>query len=141
MILGSTLAVEAGIKDPTPFMFFPLVVHAMDIVVSSLGILYVGSGDHTQNRDPMAVLKGGYYVTAVRVSLPFSVYIVRTSGALSIQSLLPLPLLPLPLLNPTVPPTPPLRWPRAWAFWRPPGCCSTLPRPPGHGCTSQAVGR
>jgi inorganic pyrophosphatase len=66
MILGSTLAVEAGIKDPTPFMFFPLVVHAMDIVVSSLGILYVGSGDHTQNRDPMAVLKGGYYVTAVR---------------------------------------------------------------------------
>ena len=27
MILGATLAREAGIADPTPFMFFPLVVH------------------------------------------------------------------------------------------------------------------
>lgn len=26
-ILGATLAKEAGIEDPTPFMFFPLVVH------------------------------------------------------------------------------------------------------------------
>lgn len=27
MILGSTLAQEAGLADPTPLMFFPLVVH------------------------------------------------------------------------------------------------------------------
>jgi H+-translocating diphosphatase len=27
MILGATLAQEAGLADPTPFMFFPLVVH------------------------------------------------------------------------------------------------------------------
>jgi hypothetical protein len=65
MILGSTLAVEAGLKDPTPFMFFPLVVHAMDIVVSSVGILYVGASGHMQHKDPMTILTGGYRVSAV----------------------------------------------------------------------------
>lgn len=64
MILGSTLAKEAGLADPTPFMFFPLVVHALDIVVSSLGIMYVGATNQTHNQDPMTILKGGYYVTA-----------------------------------------------------------------------------
>lgn len=68
MILGSTLAQEAKLGDPTPFMFFPLVVHAMDIVVSSLGILYVGSSSSLQHKDPMTILKGGYYVTAVYMS-------------------------------------------------------------------------
>ena len=66
MILGSTLAQEAELTDPTPFMFFPLVVHAMDIIVSSLGILYVGaSSANAHHKDPMTILKGGYYVTAV----------------------------------------------------------------------------
>lgn len=77
MILGSTLAVEAGLKDATPFMFFPLMVHAMDIIVSSIGILYVGTisttsatTTYTSNnqQDPMTILKGGYKVTAVRHS-------------------------------------------------------------------------
>ncbi|EWM23680.1 pyrophosphate-energized membrane proton pump 2 [Nannochloropsis gaditana] len=71
MILGSTLAKEAGLTDPTPFMFFPLVVHALDIVVSSLGIMYVGSTSQVHAKDPMNVLKGGYYVTATAAAVGF----------------------------------------------------------------------
>ncbi len=71
MILGSTLAQEAGLADPTPFMFFPLVVHAMDIVVSSLGILYVSSTGQVRHQDPMTILKGGYYVTATSAIVGF----------------------------------------------------------------------
>jgi len=44
MILGSTLADETGMthKNATKFVFFPLIVHAMDIFVSSAGIAFVG---------------------------------------------------------------------------------------------------
>ena len=70
MILGSTLALEAGVPNPMSFMFFPLVVHAMDIVVSSAGILYVGFSGHQHHKDPMTILKGGYFITAVSLGLP-----------------------------------------------------------------------
>lgn len=44
MILGLTLASETGTESSiaTKFLFFPLVVHAMDIIVSSIGIAFVG---------------------------------------------------------------------------------------------------
>ena len=44
MILGSTLSTEARLPTnvASRFLFFPLVVHAMDIVVSSIGIAFVG---------------------------------------------------------------------------------------------------
>src|SRR5262249_16597561 len=41
MILGSTLAHDANIPNAEPFIFFPLVVHALDLVISSLGIMTV----------------------------------------------------------------------------------------------------
>ena len=37
MILGASLAKEAGIEDSTGFVFFPVLIHAFDILVSSIG--------------------------------------------------------------------------------------------------------
>ena len=72
MILGSSLAVEANISNPIPFMFFPLVVHAMDIIVSGLGILYVGySYSANTITDPMVILTAGYRVTAIAAGIGF----------------------------------------------------------------------
>jgi H(+)-translocating pyrophosphatase len=64
MILGSTLADEAkmGHTHATKFVFFPLVVHAMDIMVSSLGIAFVGLTRDAADNDPMKQLQKGYRV-------------------------------------------------------------------------------
>jgi len=64
MILGSTLAHEAGLDShyAAKFVFFPLVVHAMDIVVSSVGIAFVGRTRDTADSDPMKQLSKGYRV-------------------------------------------------------------------------------
>ena len=60
MILGSTVATEAGMandKQGIKFIFFPLVVHAMDILVSSAGIFFVGMTKDTADSDPMKALQ------------------------------------------------------------------------------------
>lgn len=61
MILGGTLASELGVEDPSAFVFFPVMIHAFDIVVSSIGIMVVGHYGGTSS-DPMKVLKRGYAV-------------------------------------------------------------------------------
>eukprot|EP00557_Chaetoceros_sp_GSL56_P002987 CAMPEP_0176489578 /NCGR_PEP_ID=MMETSP0200_2-20121128/7369_1 /TAXON_ID=947934 /ORGANISM="Chaetoceros sp., Strain GSL56" /LENGTH=857 /DNA_ID=CAMNT_0017886741 /DNA_START=38 /DNA_END=2607 /DNA_ORIENTATION=- len=63
MILGSTLANEAGFEtdQAIKFMFFPLIVHAMDIVVSSIGISMVNVSKEA-NANPMVQLQKGYRV-------------------------------------------------------------------------------
>ena len=68
MILGGRLARDAG-ADPAPVVFFPLVVHSIDVVASSLGVLAVSKervvalerreGEYA----PMVVLQQGYLVT------------------------------------------------------------------------------
>jgi len=60
MILGSTLASEAKMDQSAAmrFLLFPLVVHAMDIVVSSAGIAVVGVGGRGES--PMVQLQKGY---------------------------------------------------------------------------------
>merc|ERR1719491_1185608 len=62
MILGSTLAREAGVGEEgaVRFLFFPLVVHAMDIVVSSAGIAMEGISNGGRNESPMVQLQKGY---------------------------------------------------------------------------------
>ena len=42
MILGGTLAGEVGMKNSMSFVFFPIMIHAFDIVVSSCGIMNLG---------------------------------------------------------------------------------------------------
>eukprot|EP00579_Thalassiosira_antarctica_P001340 CAMPEP_0201869838 /NCGR_PEP_ID=MMETSP0902-20130614/3202_1 /ASSEMBLY_ACC=CAM_ASM_000551 /TAXON_ID=420261 /ORGANISM="Thalassiosira antarctica, Strain CCMP982" /LENGTH=850 /DNA_ID=CAMNT_0048395393 /DNA_START=72 /DNA_END=2624 /DNA_ORIENTATION=- len=71
MILGSSLATEAQFSNDlgSKFVFFPLLVHAMDIVVSSIGIAFVGGKAHGGDMsNPMVQLQRGY-----RVALGLSV--------------------------------------------------------------------
>lgn len=69
MILGSTLSSEAGMPEnvASKFTFFPLIVHAMDIIVSSIGIAFVGGQTHADS-NPMKQLQKGY-----RIALGLSV--------------------------------------------------------------------
>lgn len=64
MILGSTLASESGMEhqNATKFLFFPLVVHAMDIIVSSVGIAFVGISRDSADGNPMKQLQKGYRI-------------------------------------------------------------------------------
>jgi len=64
MILGSTLSSEAGMDAAvaSKFLFFPLVVHAMDIIVSSIGIAFVGVTKDSADSNPMKQLQKGYRI-------------------------------------------------------------------------------
>jgi H+-translocating diphosphatase len=64
MILGSTLASEGKMDSAqaSKFVFFPLVVHAMDIFVSSVGIAFVSITKDVADSDPMKQLQKGYRV-------------------------------------------------------------------------------
>ena len=63
MILGATLANEASFEDEQviKFLFFPLVVHAMDLIVSSIGISMVNNSSQADS-NPMVQLQKGYRV-------------------------------------------------------------------------------
>ncbi|KAF0683416.1 Aste57867_24540 [Aphanomyces stellatus] len=62
MILGGSLAKEGHIPSPVSFVFFPVVVHAFDILVSSIGILCVTAPGPTEH-NPMTTLQRGYTIT------------------------------------------------------------------------------
>ncbi|KAH7617755.1 hypothetical protein Ndes2526B_g07622 [Nannochloris sp. 'desiccata'] len=65
MILGGTMAKQAGLSSASGFIMFPLVVHTMDLVVSALGIMSVAvkpPADAPPVEDPYAVMKQGYGV-------------------------------------------------------------------------------
>mmetsp|Transcript_11573 Transcript_11573/g.21008 ORF Transcript_11573/g.21008 Transcript_11573/m.21008 type:complete len:539 (+) Transcript_11573:588-2204(+) len=70
MILGSTLATESGMKhrNAAKFLFFPLVVHAMDIIVSSIGIAFVGISRKRADGNPIKQMQKGY-----RIALSLSI--------------------------------------------------------------------
>jgi inorganic pyrophosphatase len=80
MILAGALAGEADVASPvmsiqclrlspfigvlmqTAYIYFPVLVHAFDIVVSSLGVLSLGSGDpgaRAMPPEPLTALKRG----------------------------------------------------------------------------------
>jgi inorganic pyrophosphatase len=69
MILGATLSAEHGMANPMPFTLFPLAVHAMDIVVSSIGILTVKVAHPSEN--PMVCLTRGYRLSASLATIGF----------------------------------------------------------------------
>jgi len=85
MILGGALAKKANIPDATGFILFPLVVHALDCVVSAAGIMSVGSSSSGggASQHPYEVLKGGY-----RVALALSVvgFLIATRAMLYVES-------------------------------------------------------
>jgi K(+)-stimulated pyrophosphate-energized sodium pump len=66
MVLGSALFAASGGNPNGPevgFLFFPLLVPALGLVASLIGLLTIRPGDRIG--DPMAELNKGFYVTAV----------------------------------------------------------------------------
>lgn len=59
MILGSTVATESNMSSDNAarFVFFPLIVHAMDVLVSTAGISFVGLTKDSADADPMKALQ------------------------------------------------------------------------------------
>ncbi|CAI5747267.1 unnamed protein product [Peronospora destructor] len=77
MILGGTLAREAQLPNSVTFVFFPVVVHAFDIFVSSAGILMVRAPSNVEvsrpDHNPMATLQTGYNVSLALGLVGFAV--------------------------------------------------------------------
>jgi H+-translocating diphosphatase len=68
MILGGVLAEEANVDSPELFVWFSIVVHAFDILVSTIGIMCVKGPPATSTvpldmQDPMTPMKKGYAVS------------------------------------------------------------------------------
>lgn len=59
LVVGTKQYLQAGLSSALPFIFFPVVVHAMDIVVSSVGVLFVTAAAHSAT-NPMDQLTRGY---------------------------------------------------------------------------------
>ena len=79
MILGGTVASKARVPG-VGFTMFPLVVHAMDLVVSSVGFLSVlsrkpasTSDNPTSMGSPLAVLKRGFAVSGILSFISFAI--------------------------------------------------------------------
>jgi H(+)-translocating pyrophosphatase len=73
MILGGSMAEHGGLSFDikSGFILFPLVVHCLDLVVSTIGVYFVYTKpglphhrhDYGEVEDPLTVLKRGYYVS------------------------------------------------------------------------------
>jgi len=59
---------QAGLESATPFVFFPVIIHAFDVLVSSIAIMLVGRGSEGE---PMAMLMRGYFVSLVLAAIGF----------------------------------------------------------------------
>ena len=91
MILAGTLGNHCNMSanETRNFVLFPLLVHAFDLVVSSIGVLYIrGSSSDNMNakhlEDPLAILKRGYKVSLIGSVLFFFLatkYMLYTSVA------------------------------------------------------------
>ncbi len=73
MILGAALYPVFGIKG----VLFPLVVHAINLIASTVGVLVVHS---KENEEPMHALNRGYYVTTVLAMAGFAVAVYTMLG-------------------------------------------------------------
>ena len=69
MILGATLAHEAHIDHPEPFIFFPLVIHSLDLAISAVGIMAVRP--LSDNEDPLESMKRSYIVCMAVAAVAF----------------------------------------------------------------------
>ena len=73
MILGASLAHEAKAENIESFIFFPLVIHAFDLVVSGVGVMAVQS--RGRNEPPLTTMLRGY---AIAMGLAVVAFIVAT---------------------------------------------------------------
>jgi len=73
MILGGVLAEQANLEYEVKsgFILFPLLVHSLDLIVSTIGVFFVKTkpgnptlkSDYGTPEDPLDILKRGYYVS------------------------------------------------------------------------------
>jgi len=72
MILGGTLSQNLPVDVQGGYVLFPLAIHAMDLIVSSIGIMMT-EAPPGKNVDPMEVLKSGYKISVAlaAVGIPF----------------------------------------------------------------------
>jgi Na+/H+-translocating membrane pyrophosphatase len=93
MILGGTMANHAGLsfEVKSGFILFPLIVHSLDLTVSTIAVFFVytkpGHPSKDSNygplEDPLIVLKRGYYVSLLLalIGLFFILYIEALPSA------------------------------------------------------------
>eukprot|EP00759_Apiculatamorpha_spiralis_P024309 PhF_6_TR27875/c0_g1_i1/m.40785 len=67
MILGASLAEAAGLERVTAFMFYPLLIHAFDLVISSIAVMMLDTRTSKTNgdsgfEDPLISLERGYLI-------------------------------------------------------------------------------
>eukprot|EP00939_MAST-03C_sp_MAST-3C-sp1_P001717 g1717.t1 len=74
MILGGTMAQQAGLPS-IGFVMFPVLIHGFDLVVSSVGIFvaYNLPASVYRRREPLLVLKCGYYAAVLCSTVTFYV--------------------------------------------------------------------
>jgi len=73
MILGGVLAEKSSLtfEQKSGFILFPLCVHSLDLIVSTIGVFFVKTKpglpslrhDYGELEDPLDILKRGYYVS------------------------------------------------------------------------------
>jgi K(+)-stimulated pyrophosphate-energized sodium pump len=74
MILGAALYPVFGLKG----VLFPLVVHAINLIASTVGVMVVHS---KENEEPMHALNRGYYVTSLLAITGFAIAVYFMLGA------------------------------------------------------------
>ena len=74
MILGGTMATQCQMNgnEAHGFILFPLVIHAFDLVVSTIGVFSVSGLDQGVDVDPLTILKGGYLRAIICAVLGFA---------------------------------------------------------------------
>ncbi|GBG34727.1 Pyrophosphate-energized membrane proton pump 3 [Hondaea fermentalgiana] len=81
MVLGGTLAMDCDMTatETRGFVLFPLLIHAFDLIVSTLGVLTISDQGDTMVtsarnlEDPIAILKRGYHVAMAFAVIGFFV--------------------------------------------------------------------
>jgi K(+)-stimulated pyrophosphate-energized sodium pump len=80
MILGAALYPVFGIKG----ILFPLMVHAINLVASIIGVAVVKT---TDNEDPMSALNRGFYVTSILALAGFGGIVYKMLSGPGVQPL------------------------------------------------------
>jgi len=70
MILAGTLAEKAEIENPSQFIFFPLIIHSLDLIVSAVGIMCVIPRNDKEN--PILSMKRGLAVSLLLAVVGFA---------------------------------------------------------------------
>eukprot|EP00818_Percolomonas_sp_WS_P003458 CAMPEP_0117448826 /NCGR_PEP_ID=MMETSP0759-20121206/7612_1 /TAXON_ID=63605 /ORGANISM="Percolomonas cosmopolitus, Strain WS" /LENGTH=837 /DNA_ID=CAMNT_0005241247 /DNA_START=322 /DNA_END=2835 /DNA_ORIENTATION=+ len=69
MILGATLANKSRMVDSSGYLYFPLAVHALDVVASIIGVMLIKS--RSDREDPLIPMRRAYTATTLLAIVGF----------------------------------------------------------------------